>query len=266
MSEHSVVDNTTTNTPEVIAEAVQYGWVPKEKFRGKETEWVDAAEYVKRGRSSIPILRTKLTAAEGKVNQLLQTVSQHEQDMTMVRKIGYDQATKEWTTKYEALKAAKAAALEASDHAGVVTADELIADHKEVKPAAPTKAAPQISPEETQWLADNPWYKPNADDSLTIAANAIGAQLAKGGKGLQGVALLNAVREKMEEMYPEELGVEDAPAPMTHNTRRRTAASTAAAAHSYDNLPDDAKKACDRLVGKKHCTREEYVANYQWED
>jgi hypothetical protein len=38
---------------------------------------------------------------------------------------------------------------------------------------------------------------------------------------------------------------------------------------SYENLPAEAKKACDKLVTqmkshKKPFTREEYVANYEW--
>ena len=42
---------------EVEKEARLQGWVPKDEFRGKETDWIDADIFVQRGREINPILR-----------------------------------------------------------------------------------------------------------------------------------------------------------------------------------------------------------------
>jgi hypothetical protein len=55
MSEESVTSNEVA--PEVRHEAESQGWVPKDKFRGNESDWVDADTFVKRGREILPILR-----------------------------------------------------------------------------------------------------------------------------------------------------------------------------------------------------------------
>ena len=264
MSEHdgSVIDKTQGVTPEVLAEAKQYGWVPKEDYRGK-SEWVDADEFVRRGRSSIPILRQKLTAAESKVSGLTTTVSNLEKDMETVRRIGYAQAESEWKAKYEALKAEKTEALEAGEHSRVVEVDEQLAAHKDAKPVEPKKpaaAAAGPSPEEKQWLADNPWY--NTNKKLTARANAIGVSLSD---EYQGMELLEKVKEEMELLFPEDMGVEAHKPGMTHGSRRRTGAAPTEGAKTYDSLPADAKAACDRLVKSKRCTQQEYLDNYQWD-
>ena len=42
---------------EILYEAESQGWVPKERYRGNEADWVDANTFVKRGREILPILR-----------------------------------------------------------------------------------------------------------------------------------------------------------------------------------------------------------------
>ena len=55
MSEENVISNEVSH--EVVKEAESQGWVPKERFRGNEADWVDAEVFVKRGREILPILR-----------------------------------------------------------------------------------------------------------------------------------------------------------------------------------------------------------------
>ena len=42
---------------EVETKARTMGWLPKEKFKGPESSWVDAEQYVKRGEEILPILK-----------------------------------------------------------------------------------------------------------------------------------------------------------------------------------------------------------------
>jgi len=64
MTEETVVEQVQETVPEVSAEreatekeARAQGWAPKEEFRGKETDWIDADVFVQRGREINPILR-----------------------------------------------------------------------------------------------------------------------------------------------------------------------------------------------------------------
>ena len=61
MSQEQVTETKPETPPEVnesvLKEAESQGWVPKEKFRGDENDWVDADTFVKRGREIMPILR-----------------------------------------------------------------------------------------------------------------------------------------------------------------------------------------------------------------
>ena len=55
MSEENVTSNEVA--PEIVQEAESQGWVSKERYRGNESDWVDAETFVKRGREILPILR-----------------------------------------------------------------------------------------------------------------------------------------------------------------------------------------------------------------
>ena len=53
----STEDQAPQLDPQVEKEACLFGWVPKEEFRGSESDWVDAGVFVKRGKEINPILR-----------------------------------------------------------------------------------------------------------------------------------------------------------------------------------------------------------------
>lgn len=275
MAENTTVidDPGTTDTPEIKAEAKEYGWVEKEQFRGDEKDWVPAHEFVRRGRNSIPILRSKVSSLASQLNKQRQDFAQLSADAQIAKDVGYRLAAQEWQEKYEALKEQKVKAREDSDASMEVEIDEQIAEHKAAKPQKPTatSSAPNISAEEQAWLAQNPWYTANV--KLQAAANAYGATIAQAakaeGKPLNGAEILAEVAKHMREAYPQETLAdgEFATASATTHTgsRRQAADNTNTKAKTYDNLPAEAKAACDRGVKAKRFTREEYVNTYQWD-
>lgn len=269
MPDQTVIDNTNTNTPEVVEEAKLYGWVEKDKFRGDQKDWVDAAEYVKRGRNSIPILRTKLANSEAQLRTLKDTVGTLQKDMETVRQVGYDQAAKEWQAKLDALKAQKVTALEDDDATKVVQLDDAIAEHKDKKPAAPKKTDDtfQLPADQQAWMQQNDWY--GKDKKLTAKANVLAVDFAS--DGLQGVALFEAVKAELTAMFPEEMGAAGGDTttssqPRTHRSGTRTGHRNGegkGGGRTYSDLPKEAQEACDRLVKAKRLTQDEYVANFK---
>lgn len=268
--DNSVVDNPgAEDTPEIVAEAKEYGWVEQDKFRGDAKEWVPAHEFVKRGRNSVPILRSKLSRLEAQLASVQSQYGMLAKDAQEAKAIGYRQAEAEWKQKLAALKAQKLSALEQGDHERVVEIDEAIDATKDAKPTPPAQQQQQApqgvqpSAEEQRWLAENPWYTNNP--MLKLRADAIGIGLAQQGKS--GKDLLDGVSEMMAELFPEEVGAEPRARPMTHSARTRSGAGTTkgGGGRTYDDLPPDAKAACDRMVARKMATREEYVKYYQWD-
>src|SRR3990167_11082395 len=54
----------------VETEARSMGWVPKEEFRGPESQWRDAEEFVERGHNVLPIVNSLLKKEREKTSKL----------------------------------------------------------------------------------------------------------------------------------------------------------------------------------------------------
>jgi hypothetical protein len=267
-------DSTKTAVdPAILAEARRYGWRPQDQYKGKDT-WVDAEEFVRRGRESLPILKSKLDTAEGRLAKLQSEMGVVMKDAQEAKNIGYKLAAQEWQAKYDALKAEKAVALQDADHEKVVELDEQIAEVKAEKPQPPkladtTKTDGSIPPEFKSWFDNNKWYEtPRLRMRANIAAATIIEDYQNRGEAPPvGIALFEEVKAVMEEDYPEDMGVATKGQAMTHRSTRRTSSGGpgSGGGKTYDNLPADAKAACDRYVARKMCTREEYVKTYDWD-
>src|SRR6266436_2695776 len=55
--DQNVDDGQDANLQALEEEASRDGWVPKDEFHGAESDWVDAATFVERGKAINPILR-----------------------------------------------------------------------------------------------------------------------------------------------------------------------------------------------------------------
>jgi hypothetical protein len=123
-------------------------------------------------------------------------------------------------------------------------------------------------PEITEWIGQNPWYN---DGMLGELARAIDTSLLREKPGLPIRDRLALVKDELVKRYPEKFG----------NPRRESASAVGASpgtvarrrtnGHTYDDLPPEAKRQCDKTVAqfkghKKPFTREEYVRDYDWGD
>jgi len=265
--EDMIDDVVEDNTAEVESEARQMGWVPEGEFRGDKSKWRSADEFVERGREILPIvlknkeeLLHKNKALENELRELKVAVDEFKEYRKSDKERMYKQAIAD-------LKDKKKEAIEDGNGGLAVELDDAIDEIKVAQQElqqAPTKKEPEANPpapEFVEWVQSNDWYAKNA--MLQHAANAAGIEIGQEFPGLQGKKFLDKVTERVKERYPEKFG----------NPRRESAGqveggnttqSRTTKKQSYNNLPQEARDACDRFVKQGIMSQEEYVKGYEW--
>jgi hypothetical protein len=81
---------------------------------------------------------------------------------------------------------------------------------------------------------------------------------------LKGQAFLSKLDEVLAEEFPNKFGNKQAPTSRVESGAGRAGRGNSSNAPNYDNLPPEAKAACDRFVKQKLMTREQYVADFDW--
>lgn len=259
----------------VEKEARVFGWVPKEEFRGSEDDWVDADTFVKRGKEINPILRKNnellLKKLEDKAKEI-DSIKRDVEDFKKFQKESFEKKKVELETQIVELKSQKRAAIAEGNGDLVVDLDDRIDELKEAQreakaesKAQPPKTEPtsvEIDPEITSWLDRNKWF--GQDTELTEMSNALGASVRKQFPHLTGREFLDKIDEKLAEHFPEKfLGKK--PKVNTVDSSGSTRSSGSSGKKSYDNLPADAKAACDRFIKNGWIkSKQEYVDSYDW--
>ena len=274
MSEEIVTSNEVA--PEVVKEAESQGWVPKERFRGNESDWVDADTFVKRGREILPILRKNnenLIKDLNATKEQLKEFREAAEEFKKFQKEAYERKANEYETRIKEIKESRAQAISDGDGQKVNALDDALDEAKEdlkqakqaVKEADTVKepeiTAPTVEPELQAWLDGNNWF--GTDKRMTSIANGIGESLRLEFPLLKGKAFLEKLDEVLAEEFPNKFGKKQSPASRVESGSGRQGRG-GSNAQSYDNLPADAKAACDKFVKQKLMTKEEYVASYDW--
>ena len=276
MSEENVTSNEIA--PEVRQEAESQGWVPKERFRGNESDWVDADTFVKRGREILPILRKNnenLIKDLNSTKEQLKEFREAAEEFKKFQKDAYERKAQEYELRIQAIKESRAQAISDGDGQKVNALDDALDQAKDelkdakqaVKDAdkTPISAAPvneEIDPGLQQWLDKNSWF--GQDKRMTGIVNGIGESLRLEFPLLKGQAFLSKLDEVLAEEFPNKFGNKQAPTSRVESGAGRAGRGNSSNAPSYDNLPPEAKVACDRFVKQKLMTREQYVADFDW--
>jgi hypothetical protein len=263
------------NVAEVEKNARLFGWVPKEEFRGKESEWVDAETFEKRGKEINPILRAN---NERLKKELGERDKKHEQELAELRaaaeefkafqKESFERKQQELTKELSDLKSQRKEALREQDLDLVDEIQDRIDEVKEEQAKKPeVKEVPKkdetvvLDPALSAWMSENDWF--GADIENTEIVNAMGASIARQFPGLKGKAFLDKLDERIDQRLPEIRGKQNQTREMTDSSTTR--GSTRTNKKSYENLPSEAKAACDKYVKQKLMTKDEYVAMYDWD-
>lgn len=258
-------------SPEVVAqeqEARKFGWTPKEEFKGEETQWRTAEEFLQRGKEINGFLRKDLERIQGKNLSL-------EQELKEVRKAveefkGFHEKTAETAYKKALtdLQLKKKDAIVIGDGEAVIEIENEIDELKETRKATPVveeKKTNEIPPEVfqrqfTAWQAENEWF--TNDPALRAAANGFADEVKYEQPNLLGTEFLNEVTKKVKGAFPEKFGVP--PRDRHPNVEGNSGGSRGPGSNkkSYADLPSEAKAACDKFVKQGLITKEQYIADY----
>lgn len=261
----------------VEKEARILGWVDKDEFRGDESIWTDAETFVKRGKEINPILREnnrRLLSELDKTKKEIEEVKRVAEEFKIFQKEAYDRKLEKYKEEINYLKEAKKSALQEGDHDRVVELDDQISDTKaELKLAQDSppakietkKETEALDPELQLWLDRNPWF--GKDQEISQRTNTIGALLAQRNPGLKGKEFLDKLDEALAEEFPnvfKSTKKRDKPNPVesggtTSGIRNKSNKKT------FENLPDEAKAACNRMVKQGLLTQEKYLEFYEWD-
>ena len=278
MSEEASVTNETS--PEVRHEAESQGWVPKERFRGNENDWVDAETFVKRGREILPILRKNNENLIKDLNQTKEQLKEFREaaeEFKRFQRESYERKATDYERRIQEIKDSRAQAITDGDGQKVNALDDALDEAKEsfreakqavkdvvsTKEPVVTETAATIDPSLQLWLDRNNWF--GEDRRMTSIANGIGESLRLEFPGLKGQPFLDKLDEVLVEEFPNKFGgsKKNVSASRVESGSGRQSRS-GSNAQSYDNLPPTAKDACDRFVKQKLMTREQYVQDYDW--
>jgi len=278
MSEEASVTNETS--PEVRHEAESQGWVPKERFRGNENDWVDAETFVKRGREILPILRKNNENLIKDLNQTKEQLKEFREaaeEFKRFQRESYERKATDYERRIQEIKDSRAQAITDGDGQKVNALDDALDEAKEsfreakqavkdvvsTKEPVVTETAATIDPSLQLWLDRNNWF--GEDRRMTSIANGIGESLRLEFPGLKGQPFLDKLDEVLAEEFPNKFGgsKKNVSASRVESGSGRQSRS-GSNAQSYDNLPPTAKDACDRFVKQKLMTREQYVQDYDW--
>ena len=263
---------------QVAKEARMCGWVPREDFRGSDDEWVDAEVFVKRGKEINPILRKNNETLMKKLDEKskeIDSIKADVQEFKKFQKESFDRKQVELEVQIAELKAKKREAIAEGNGDLVVDIDDQLDDIKEAQREAKEEAKKKPEAEAAQpnttvpddpalqsWLGQNKWF--GEDTEMTDVANGLGASVRRQFPHLSGQEFLNKLDEKITEYFPHKVLGNKARGSAVDSTGN-VRGGTGSGKKSYDNLPADAKAACDRFIKNGWIkSKQEYVESYDW--
>jgi hypothetical protein len=260
-------------------EARMFGWVPREEFRGSDDEWVDADVFVKRGKEINPILRKNNETLMKKLDEKskeIDSIKASVEEFKKFQKESFERKAVEYQVQIAELKAKKKEAIAEGNGDLVVDIDDQIDEIKEAQreakdaakekevaeAAAKQNASVPEDPSLQEWLGKNTWF--GQDSEMTDVANGLGASVRRQFPHLSGQEFLTKLDEKIAEYFPEKILGKKAKGNAVDSSGDVRGGSSSGK-KSYDNLPADAKQACDRFIKNGWIkSKQEYVDNYDW--
>ncbi len=286
MADESTESNEVVEaSAEEIAEAKQLGWADEASWRGKKEDWVDAKEFLRKGKEVLPMLqrnyervRQELQAKEAAFQALQGDTKAIKASLAALEASAAEDAAAQVEAAKAEMRAQLTEALRDGDHAGAAELTEKIASLGQPKEKKEPAAGGddkgdvrqlQIPPEVQAWYRSNPEF--TSSPRHIALANGIAAELRGKGSPLSGAAFLDAVAEEVEKVLgPVRSGHSKVGA--GNGGGGRSGGGGGGNAKSYADLPADAKAACDkmssRLVGENRkfktndAWRKSYVAEY----
>lgn len=241
--------------PSVEALASELGWAPEDQWRGNPDEWVDAATFIRQGRD---ILKKTLSRQDTELSEVKKTLGEFKEYHQGVEERAYKRA------KADLERQRREAVAEGDVEEVDRIQSELDSLPEPSKTEEPDKGNGQANPDNDPnfiaFRSQNPWY--GKDYFLTAKANEIAPVV--GNAGFQGQAfydeIARAVRSEFPDKFRNPARARKSSVEGSSGTSRKKGGE-----RGYEDLPPDAKAACDRFVNQGLLTRDEYVKDYDWD-
>lgn len=262
MAEQEQVEQQEVQHSASEAAAIRFGWTDKDAWvaAGKdESSWVDADTFLERGKEYNGFLKKENQKLQGRLTDVEKTLAEFKEHHEKVEQRAYDKLVAD-------LKAERKQAILEGDSVKIVELEERLEEVQAAKPTvaerkqAANEAANEVSPQDralyVEWAQRNPWLETNPE----AAQLALDVGAALQGKA-HGAEFLKRVERAVRAEYPE----------LFENPARKAASAvdssgrnggTRSGKKSYSDLPDDAKRACDKFVKQKLMTQDQYVKEF----
>jgi len=254
---------------EVESKARSMGWKPKSEWKGPTDNWIDAPEYVEKGESLIPFLRSDRQKLQGELSNTTQKLTATEQRLAAaeaaleeIRTFNADMAKERKERRKAEIGAELKAAREAGDDVKVAELQnelgEVIKQAPVREPSKTTTATsqPAIQPWVQSYINENQEFFQDGD-RVALFNNEMLRRRKAGDTRMgevEGVALFNEAVQAVEK----KLGgnARRQAASKTEESRRGpgNGSGSSSRGQSYADLPSDARQKCDaqesRFVGE----------------
>ena len=267
-----VKDDSRPQESEAEVKARRLGWVPKEEFKGDPDKHRSAEEFLERGETILPILQRDNKRLHDTVSRFEKELRETREAAAGVEELVRKSAEREYKKQLRDLERKLDAAIETAD---VTQARQIRAEIAELQGGEPAPKRdpkpvgepdkPAVDPEIQSWIDQNDWFNKSA--ALRSYMSEEFGDVEKRNPCTSKAEILAEAKRRTVEKFPEKFGV---------NPKREAAAAVAAPSadgvkpkkggRTYDDLPAEAKKACDKFVRTiPGYTREKYVKDYEWD-
>lgn len=242
-------------------EASADGWVPQDQWKGDPNKWIPAEDFVKRGETILPIVQAKFRKSLQRVDELSAKVDELTEGNKLFREFhdkALTKAQKDRETAITELEQQRSKAITDGDGQTFTKTDKQI---QELRAEQPAQTQKKESPEVTAWKAENTWY--TTDRELMAVADGLADVVTAENPGLKGRAYLDKLTERVKSIVPHKFENQRRTEQLTLGDGRKSKKGS----KGYDDLPDDARRACDTFVKTiPGFTKEAYLTQYDWSE
>jgi len=242
------------------AEAKEQGWNPDPEGL-PEGKWTDAKTFVEKGERIAGLVRANAEREkahlEGRIAKL-ETANKEFGEYKDGQLARSEARNKDLLNE---LSLRRSQAVTDNDGEAFYKADREIEQVRESMDPPSTNGGPQSNPLFDAWRINNDWY--DNDPVLKAIADGIEGQIAS--EGYSGPAYYSEVTKRVKEMAPDSFGNKKRSSPTGVEPGGELEVKSDSNAHIYDNLPPEAKAACDGFVAGGTTTKESYCASYEWD-
>ena len=244
-------------------EAQEQGWKPESDWNNPDKQWIDAQTFVEKGERIAGIARSKAERDKVQFENRIAKLEAANKEFGEYKDGQLARSEARNKDLLNELSRQRSQAVTDNDGEAFYKADR---EYQEVKdsmnaPPSSSNGGNQPNPLFDAWLINNDWF--NTDPVLRTYAQGLDAQIAN--EGYLGPAYYTEMTKQVKAAFPDKF----------QNKRRSGATGVepggeletkpASNAHVYDNLPPEAKAACDKFIAGGVTTKESYCATYEWD-